>query len=106
MAATLRQSRVAAGRVADVYRRRLFAAAAVAGALAAAVAVPVRAADAGLLFRLSADKSLTADVAGGDPVPNFADKATIVPSGVRGGALSAGDEVVLAWKAPGNIYAQ
>ena len=33
----------------------------------------------GLLFRLSADKGLTADFAAGDPVPNFADKATIVP---------------------------
>ena len=55
---------------------------------------------------MSADKNLTADIAGGDPVPNFLDKAAIVPNGVKGAALSASDEVVLAWKAPGNIYAQ
>jgi Concanavalin A-like lectin/glucanases superfamily len=60
----------------------------------------------GLLFRLSADKSLTADLAAGDPVPNFADKARIVPDGRIGGAISDADDVVLAWKAPGNIYAQ
>jgi hypothetical protein len=79
----------------------LFAAAAV-----AALAGAAHAAEPGLLFRLSADKGLTADVAGGDPVPNFADKVKIVPTGVRGSAISADDDVVLAWKAPGNIYAQ
>ncbi len=65
-----------------------------------------RAAEPGLLFRLSADKSLTADVAGGDPVPNFADKVKIIPNGFKGGAISTDDDVVLTWKAPGNIYAQ
>jgi hypothetical protein len=84
-------------------RRSLFVAAAIMGG---ALAGPSFAADGGLLFRLSADRSLTAEVAGGDPVPNFADKAAIVPNGFKGGALSASDEVVLAWKAPGNIYAQ
>ncbi|MEO8114220.1 MAG: LamG-like jellyroll fold domain-containing protein [Phenylobacterium sp.] len=73
---------------------------------AAALAGAARADEPGLLFYLSADKSLTADVAAGDPVPNFADKASIVPTGVRGGALSSADDVVLAWNAPGNIYAQ
>ena len=85
-------------------RRRRFVLTAAAATLALAGAA--RAAEPGLLFYLSADKGLTAEVAGGDPVPNFADKAAIVPNGVRGGALSAADEVVLAWKAPGNIYAQ
>ena len=102
-----RQSRVAtSGRVTAVplnRRRRLAPRRFAAGRR---LAGPARAADPGLLFRLSADKSLTADVAGGDPVPNFADKAKIVPDGVKGGALSAADDVVLAWKAPGNIYAQ
>ena len=65
-----------------------------------------RAAENGLLFHMSADKSLVAETAGGDPVPNFADKFKIVPDGAKGGALSAADDVVLAWKAPGNIYAQ
>ncbi len=62
--------------------------------------------DSGLLFRLSADKSLTADFARGEAVPNFADKVAIVPTGVSGGALSTQDDNVLSWKAPGNIYAQ
>lgn len=62
--------------------------------------------DSGLLFRLSADKSATADFARGEAVPNFADKFSIVPTGVSGGALSTGDDNVLSWKAPGNIYAQ
>jgi hypothetical protein len=89
------------------HRRRfaLFAAAAAALAGAAPVSAAM-AAEPGLLFRLSADKGLTAEVAGGDPVPNFADKVAIVPTGVKGAALSAADDVVLAWKAPGNIYAQ
>jgi hypothetical protein len=60
----------------------------------------------GLLFSLSADKSLTAEVAGGDAVPNFADRVKIVPDGKLRAALSAADDGVLTWKAPGNIYAQ
>ncbi len=62
--------------------------------------------DAGLLFYLSADKSLTADFAKGDPVPNFADKVAIMPNGFRGGALQTQDDNVLSWKAPGNVFAQ
>src|SRR5512140_2562843 len=89
-------------------RRRLVLAAALAGAALAGQAHSgaMGAAEPGLLFRLSADKSLTAEVAGGKAVPNFADKVRIVPNGKAGGALSAADDVVLAWKAPGNIYAQ
>lgn len=75
-------------------------------AAATALAGAARAEDPGLLFYLSADKTLAADVAAGDPVPNFADHARIVPDGVRGGALASADDVVLAWNAPGNIYAQ
>jgi len=60
----------------------------------------------GLLFYLSADKSLTADYARGEAVPNFASKVDIVPNGFAGGAFSTADDHVLAWKAPGNIYAQ
>ncbi len=62
--------------------------------------------DNGLLFYLSADKSVTADFAKGDPVPNFADKIAIVPNGFHGGALQTQDDNVLSWKAPGNIFAQ
>ena len=53
-----------------------------------------------------ATKALTAEAAGGDPVPNFADKVKIVPNGFKGGAVSTADDVVLTWKAAGNIYAQ
>lgn len=84
-------------------RQRLLAAVIAAGL---ALASAARAAEQGLLFRLSADKSLTADVAGGDPVPNFADKYKLVPNGRLGGAVQAENDNVLAWKAPGNIYAQ
>jgi hypothetical protein len=89
------------------HRRRIFACAAAALAAASAAPQAARAAQpGGLLFRLSADKGLVADVAGGDPVPNFADRYKLVPDGRLGGALSADDDNVLAWKAPGNIYAQ
>src|SRR5690349_23456611 len=84
-------------------RQRLLAAVIAAGL---ALASAARAAEQGLLFRLSADKSLTADLAGGDPVPNFADRYKLVPNGRLGGAVQAENDNVLAWKAPGNIYAQ
>jgi hypothetical protein len=59
-----------------------------------------------LLFHVSADKSLVADRAGGDPVPNFQDKVRIVPDGAMGGAIQWDDDGVVTWQAPGNIYAQ
>jgi hypothetical protein len=40
--------------------------------------------DSGLLFHLTGDKGLTADVAGGDPAPNFADKVRIKTDPVHG----------------------
>ena len=64
-------------------------------------------ADEGLLFRLSADQGLVADVATGQPAPTFADKVSVLPDGGRlGGYLRAEDDQVLAWSAPGNIQAQ
>jgi len=64
-------------------------------------------ADDGLLFHLSADRSLSADIAGGQAEPTFADKVAIVSEGGRsGGYLQAQDDQVLAWAAPGNIQAQ
>ncbi|GAA0535790.1 hypothetical protein FHS83_003238 [Rhizomicrobium palustre] len=60
----------------------------------------------GLLFYMSADKSLTADFARGEAVPNFSDKFKIVNDGRMGSALATDDENVVAWKAPGNIFAQ
>ncbi|AZR24680.1 LamG domain-containing protein [Xanthomonas vasicola] len=73
------------------------------------IALPVSAAavDAPeLLFRVSADRSLEADVARGDGVPNFRDKIALVPTGKRGNAIEWADDGVLSWNAPGNLYTQ
>jgi hypothetical protein len=59
----------------------------------------------GLLFRASADKSLIADYATGDPVPNFRSGVDIMPDGAIGGAARWADDGYVAWKAPGNIRA-
>jgi len=75
--------------------------------LALAIVPAARAADnSGLLFYLSADKSLTADYAKGEAVPNFNTKVDLVGTGFNGGAFATADDNVLSWKAPGNIYAQ
>jgi hypothetical protein len=60
----------------------------------------------GLLFRASADKTLTAERAGGDAAPNFQSNVAIVPTGKSGGAIQWQDDGYVAWRAPGNIYAQ
>ena len=90
-------------------RCHLLSATALIFALAPAMARPAVAQDAavpdrtGLLFRASADRSLTADVAAGDPVPNFRSGVGIVPDGAIGGAARWADDGYVAWKAPGNI---
>ncbi|RPJ74209.1 MAG: hypothetical protein EHM24_06530, partial [Acidobacteria bacterium] len=61
----------------------------------------------GLLFYLSADHGLTADVAaGGDPVPNFASDVRVIAAGAKGAGLECGHAQLLSYWAPGNIYAQ
>ncbi len=77
-------------------------------ALLCALALPAIAAAATpeLLFRVSADKGLDADVAHGDPQPNFRDKIALVPTGVSGQAIEWADDGVLSWNAPGNLYTQ
>lgn len=75
-------------------------------ALAVSSIAPAQAQDAtGLLFRASADTSLTADYATGDPVPNFRSGVDITPDGAIGGAARWADDGYVAWKAPGNIRA-
>jgi hypothetical protein len=65
------------------------------------------AAEPGLLFYLSGDKSLTADyAAGGNPVPNYVKDVRIMPSGVSGSYIQCGDNQLLSYWAPGNVYAQ
>src|SRR6266700_1051254 len=61
----------------------------------------------GLLFYVSGEKGTTADFsAGGTPEPNFDAEVTRIPDGAKGAALRCGDLQRLAWRAPGNIYAQ
>jgi hypothetical protein len=75
---------------------------------AAIIAIPAYAqsAEPGLLFHVTADTSLKADTAGGDPEPNFASRVSIVPTGAKGGAIQWEDDGYVAWRAPGNIQAQ
>ena len=65
------------------------------------------AADTGLLFYLSGEKDTTADFsAGGTPAPTFDYEVTRIADGAKGAALQCGDLQLLAYRAPGNIYAQ
>ncbi len=64
------------------------------------------AAPAGLLFRVSADHGLTADVARGEAQPNFADKVQVKRDPVRGAYIEASADEVLSWHAAQNIYSQ
>ena len=61
----------------------------------------------GLLFYLSGDNSFTADyAAGGVPEPNYQSDVKILPGGAKGGYIQAGNNQLLSYWAPGNIYAQ
>jgi hypothetical protein len=60
----------------------------------------------GLLFRLSGAKGFSADVAAGDPAPNFADKTAIASDPKTGPYIRSDGEQLLTWHAGGNIYAQ
>ncbi len=69
-------------------------------------AAAAQSAEPALLFKVSGDKGLTADVAAGDPIPNFADKVTPIADGKAGKGFHAEDDGVVSWNAPGNIQAQ
>ncbi len=65
----------------------------------------------GLLFSLSGDTpgdGFTADVANGDPEPAYLYEYTIIPDGFKGKAFSGphSEEKLMAYLAPGNIYAE
>jgi hypothetical protein len=60
----------------------------------------------GLLFYLSADHGFKADYASGDPTPNFLADVKILPGGAKGSYLQCGNDQLLSYWAPGNIYAQ
>ena len=65
-----------------------------------------------LLFYVSAEENLTADIAAGEAQPNFRDNIKRTPTGITdqtgkpGWAIEWADNGVLSWNAPGNIYAQ
>lgn len=68
-------------------------------------AAAAQTAEPALLFKVSGDKGLVADVAAGDPIPNFADKVTPI-DGKAGQGFHAEDDGIVSWNAPGNIQAQ
>ncbi len=61
----------------------------------------------GLLFHLSGEHGFRADVAAnGKPEPNFVKDVKVMAGGVSGNYLQCGDNQLLAYWAPGNIFAQ
>jgi len=64
-------------------------------------------AEPGLLFYLSGDNGFNADyAAGGNAAPNFLSDVKILPGGAKGSYLQCGNNQLLSYWAPGNIYAQ
>jgi Concanavalin A-like lectin/glucanases superfamily len=61
----------------------------------------------GLLFYLSGDHGFNADyAASGNPVPNYIADVKILPGGAKGSYIQCGNNQLLSYWAPGNIYAQ
>jgi len=61
----------------------------------------------GLLFYLSGDHGFNADyAAGGNPAPNYIKDVKILPGGAQGSYIQSGDNQLLSYWAPGNVYAQ
>lgn len=59
-----------------------------------------------LLFHLSCDHGLNAEVHQGKGTPNFAGSISEIADGADGKAFRCGEGQLLAYQAPGNIYAQ
>src|SRR5215469_11446358 len=61
----------------------------------------------GLLFYLSGDHVFNTEyAAGGNPAPNFLKDVKILPGGAKGSYLQCGNDQLLSYWAPGNIYSQ
>ena len=60
----------------------------------------------GLLFYLSGDHQFEADFASGDPKPTFLRDVKIIPDGAKGAGFECANTQLMAYKAPGNIYAE
>jgi len=68
---------------------------------------PAKSTEPGLLFYLSGNKETTADfAAGGQNQPNYLRGVKTIPNGAFGAGFEAGDEQLMSYWAPGNIYAQ
>jgi len=75
--------------------------------LLGAAPAPTASPEPGLLFYLSGEHGLTADLAaGGDPRPNFAHDVRVIAGGAKGQGLECGHSQLLSYWAPGNMYAQ
>ena len=62
--------------------------------------------DNALLFHLSGEKGVTADYAAGASTPNFVSRVSVIPDGRVGKGIRCELGQRLAYKAPGNIYAE
>jgi hypothetical protein len=61
----------------------------------------------GLLFYLSADHGFDADyAAGGEAAPNFLRDVKVIPHGAKGPGFQCENTQLMAYWAPGNIYAE
>ena len=61
----------------------------------------------GLLFYLSGDHGFNADyAAGGNPTTEFPQDVEILPGGSKGSYMQCGNNQLLSYWAPGNIYSQ
>lgn len=60
----------------------------------------------GLLFYLSGENGSKADFACGEANPTFFSDVEIIDSGVNGKAFECANTQLMAYKAPGNVYAQ
>jgi catechol 2,3-dioxygenase-like lactoylglutathione lyase family enzyme len=61
----------------------------------------------GLLFYLSGDQGFKADfAANGMPEPNYLANVKLIPDGAKGPGFECGDDQLMSYWAPGNIYAE
>jgi hypothetical protein len=62
--------------------------------------------DTGLLFYLSGDHEFIADYAAGNPRPTFLRDVRMITDGARGAGFECANTQLMAYRAPGNIYAE
>ena len=101
--ASMRTARSSRDAARSLGSRMIFAGLLVGFLTASAKAAP----ESSLLFYLSGNHGTTADVsAKGLPRPTFDHEVMTIADGFKGPALQCGDLQLLAWRAPGNLYAQ